>query len=743
MTPSDAAADPQIAALQAAAAQAQAELEAAQAQAALAAAKVKAAEAAAALAGAGITVSSGAATATTPAVDAGTTATSSDNVASSDPAAATSDIATPVVAPAVAEAEAGKPATSPPAATTAAPATPASATPASASPAWPSPAAPPAAPPTATPAAEAAAPTAAAPATAATSAAETPAAVTAPDDATPVDSLTADTIGPGPLGLDDVVKVRDGYIVQGPALEMGALVNGDPLPGVQIRIPLGMMNRHGLVAGATGTGKTRTLQGLVEQLSANGVPVFAADIKGDLSGIATPGDSNQKLLDRTRGIGQDWTPAATPTEYFALGGLGRGVPIRATIAGFGPLLLSKVLGLNDTQESSLGLVFHYADKAALPLLDLSDLRAVLTYLASDEGKDELKELGGLSSATVGVILRELITFADQGADVFFGEPEIDTAEFIRLDPSGKGIVSLLEVPGVQDKPALYSTFLMWLLADLFNSLPEVGDLDKPKLVFFFDEAHLLFKDASKDFLAQITQTVRLIRSKGVGIFFVTQTPKDVPGEVLAQLGSRVQHALRAFTPDDAKALKATVSTYPKSGYDLGEVLTSLGTGEAVVTVMNEKGAPSPVAWTRLRAPQGLMSPSPDAAIDATIAASPLLAKYGTPIDRESAREILTAKLEAANQVAVAAEAELERQRIAAELAKQQAAADKAQAAAQKKADAEYERLLRKTAGTTRRTTTRSSSKATKSPLEELLGSKATQSILTGVVEGIFGTRRRR
>ncbi|KQM17664.1 ATPase [Plantibacter sp. Leaf171] len=653
MTPSDAASDPQIAALQAAAEQAQAELEAAQAQAALAAAKVKAAEAAAALAGAGITASGGA----------------------------------PGTAPASAPGEA---------------------------------------------------PTTVVPSEAVAATAEPLA-----TDALPADALTSDTIGPGPLGLDDVVRIRDGYVVHGPALEMGALVNGDPLPGVQVRIPLSVMNRHGLVAGATGTGKTRTLQGLVEQLSAAGVPVFAADIKGDLSGIATPGESSPKLLDRTRGIGQDWTPAATPTEYFALGGVGKGVPIRATIAAFGPLLLSKVLGLNATQESSLGLVFHYADQAGLPLLDLSDLRAVLTYLASDDGKSELKDLGGLSGATVGVILRELITFADQGADVFFGEPEIDTADFIRLDPSGRGIVSLLEVPGVQDQPALYSTFLMWLLADLFNTLPEVGDPEKPKLVFFFDEAHLLFRDASKDFLAQITQTVRLIRSKGVGIFFVTQTPKDVPGEVLAQLGSRVQHALRAFTPDDAKALKATVSTYPTSGYDLGEVLTSLGTGEAVVTVMNEKGAPSPVAWTRLRAPEGLMSPTPDAAIDSTIAASPLLARYGTPVDRESAREILTAKLEEANQAALAAEAELERQRIAAELAKQQAAADKAQAAAQRKADAEYERLLRKTAGTTRRTSTRSTSSSSKSPLEEILGSKATRSILTGVVEGIFGTRRRR
>jgi DNA helicase HerA-like ATPase len=543
----------------------------------------------------------------------------------------------------------------------------------------------------------------------------------------------------GPLDADDVEKIRAGYAFQGPALEMGALVNGDPLADVQVRIPLAMMNRHGLVAGATGTGKTRTLQGLAEQLSAHGVPVFAADIKGDLSGMAVPGEGNEKLLGRTKGIGQDWTPDAFPLEYFSLGGVGRGVPIRATIAGFGPILLSKVLGLNDTQESSLGLVFHYADRAGLPLLDLTDLRAVLTFLASDDGKTELKELGGLSGATVGVILRELIVFADQGADVFFGEPEIDTAEFLRTAADGKGVISLLEVPGVQDQPALYSTFLMWLLADLFNDLPEVGDLDQPKLVFFFDEAHLLFTDASKDFLAQITQTVRLIRSKGVGIFFVTQTPKDVPGDVLAQLGSRVQHQLRAFTPDDAKALRATVSTYPNSGYDLEETLTVLGTGEAIVTVMNEKGAPSPVAWTRLRAPQGLMSPNTDVAIDAAVAASVLLPTYGTAVDRESAREILAAKMESANQAAAAEEAALERAKAEAEYTKQKAAADKAQAAAQKKADAEYERLLRKTQGTTRRTSTRKQ----KTALEEVLTSRTTRTILTGVVEGIFGTRRRR
>jgi len=445
--------------------------------------------------------------------------------------------------------------------------------------------------------------------------------------------------------------VRAGYAFEGIAIEMGALVDGDAIPDAQVRIPLAMLNRHGLVAGATGTGKTKTLQVLAEQISAHGVPVFAADIKGDLSGIATPGEPNEKLLARCKSIGQDWQPAASPTEYFALGGLGSGIPVRATIESFGPTLLSKVLGLNETQESSLGLVFHYAKGAGLPLVDLNDLRDVLKFLGSPEGKGALKDLGGLSSQTAGVILRELIGFADEGADVFFGLPEISTSDFLRTTADGKGIVSLLEVPGVQDKPALFSTFLMYLLNQLFKELPEVGDSDKPKLVFFFDEAHLLFADASKDFLQTITQTVRLIRSKGVGIFFVTQTPKDVPGDVLAQLGSRVQHQLRAHTPDAAKALKATVSTYPNTTYDLEDVLTSLGIGEAIVTVMSEKGAPTPVAWTRLRAPQGSMDPTPADRIQAMINSSPLLAKYGTAVNPESASERLGAEVAAAAEAA--------------------------------------------------------------------------------------------
>ncbi|WP_028643752.1 helicase HerA-like domain-containing protein [Nocardioides sp. URHA0020] len=441
--------------------------------------------------------------------------------------------------------------------------------------------------------------------------------------------------------------VRAGYAFDGAALELGGLMLApDRLADVPVRIPTAMLNRHGLVAGATGTGKTRTLQLMVEQLSAQGVPVFAADIKGDLSGLAQAGQPSEKLSARAATVGQEWTATGFPVEFYAIGAMGSGIPLRVTMSAFGPTLLSKVLGLNDTQESSLGLVFHYADRAGLPLLDLADLRAVVAHLLSDEGKVELKELGGLSSATAGVILRELIGLEDQGGDVFFGEPEFESADLVQLAPDGRGLISLVELPQLQDRPAIFSTFLMWLLADLFHDLPEVGDVDKPKLVFFFDEAHLLFADASKAFLDQVAQTVRLIRSKGVGVFFVTQSPTDVPDDVLAQLGSRVQHQLRAHTPNDAKALKATVATYPTSGYaDLGAVITGLGIGEAIVTVMDERGAPTPVAWTRLRAPESRMDPCDPDLLTAAVAASPRATKYGAAIDRESARELLATRLE--------------------------------------------------------------------------------------------------
>lgn len=451
----------------------------------------------------------------------------------------------------------------------------------------------------------------------------------------------AGTAGAGAPTPAPVAAIASGYAFTGPALDLGALLwDGQCRPDVQVRIPLSVLNRHGLVAGATGTGKTKTLQLIAEQLSAQGVPVFLADVKGDLSGIARPGQGGTRVLGRAAEVGQRWTAAGFPAEFLALGGQGHGVPVRATITSFGPLLLAKILQLNHTQEQSLGLIFHYADTKGLELIDLKDLRAVVAFLISDEGKAELRNIGGLSTATAGVILRSLTAFEAQGMTDFFGEPEFDTADLLRTAPDGRGIVSVLELPAVQDQPLLFSTFLMWLLADLFHDLPEIGDADKPKLVFFFDEAHLLFDDASKAFLDSITRTVRLIRSKGVGVFFVTQTPKDVPSDVLAQLGSRVQHALRAFTPEDQKALKATVGTFPRSPYDLAELLTGLGTGEAVVTVLSENGAPTPVAATRLRAPESLMGPVDAAELDATVGASDLRGRYAQAVDRESAFEKL-------------------------------------------------------------------------------------------------------
>ena len=438
-----------------------------------------------------------------------------------------------------------------------------------------------------------------------------------------------------------VETITAGYSFEGLAVNLGAaLVDGQVHPEAQVRLPVRMMNRHGLVAGATGTGKTITLQLMAEQLSGHGVPVFLADIKGDLTGLSTPGQPTEKLMARTASVGMEWAAKSFPVEYFSLGGDGVGIPIRATISSFGPLLLSRIMELNETQESCLQLIFHYADTKDLELYDLKDLRAVIQYLTSDEGKAELENLGGVSKATAGVILRELVTLEAQGMDSFFGEPEFDTSELLRVAPDGRGVISCLELPTLMQKPVLFSTFMIWLLADLFAELPEVGDPEKPKLVFFLDEAHLLFRGASKAFLTSITTTVRLIRSKGVGVFFVTQTPKDVPADVLGQLANRVQHALRAFTPDDAKALKATISTFPTSDYDLEQALTQAGTGEAVVTVMNEKGAPTPVAWTRMWSPNRRWVPPtprrfgnhPGLGVDAGLRHT---------VDRESAFEKLT------------------------------------------------------------------------------------------------------
>ncbi|HYH79484.1 MAG TPA: helicase HerA-like domain-containing protein [Longimicrobium sp.] len=351
---------------------------------------------------------------------------------------------------------------------------------------------------------------------------------------------------------------------------LGAVVHGgECAPEPLVRVPLSMLNRHGLIAGATGTGKTKTLQLLAEQLSAAGVPVLVSDVKGDLSGIAMPGELGERVAQRAADIGYAWQPSGYPVEYLSLSGR-LGAQLRATVSSFGPLLLSRVLGLNDTQTSVLTLVFKYCDDKGLLLLDFSDLRAVLRHLAGD-GAAELKEYGGMSKQTVGVLLREMVELESQGAEDFFGEPEFDLDDLMQTERDGRGLISVLELRDVQDRPAMFSTFMLWMLARLYGQLPEVGDVEKPKLVFFFDEAHLLFDNAGKTLLQQIEQTVRLIRSKGVGVFFITQSPKDVPGDVLGQLGHRVQHALRAFTEDDDKALRAAARTFPKTTlYDLEE-----------------------------------------------------------------------------------------------------------------------------------------------------------------------------
>lgn len=557
-------------------------------------------------------------------------------------------------------------------------------------------------------------------------------------DADPVPDRAEDRAAPPADAPSDWAgTVAEAYAAQGAVLPLGALVeDGTATASAQVGLPLRMMNRHGLVAGATGTGKTKTLQVMAEGLSAAGVPVFVADIKGDLSGLAAPGAPSDALAARTASIGQPWAASGFPVELYTLGGLGTGIPIRTTVTDFGPLLLSKVLGLNATQESSLGLVFHWADTQGLGLLDLKDLRATIAFLLSDEGKAELKGIGGLSAATAGVILREIVALQAQGADVFFGEPAFSTADLLRTAPDGRGIVSALELPDVQDRPALFSTFLMWLLADLFSELPEVGDADLPRLVFFFDEAHLLFTDASDDFLTQVTQTVRLVRSKGVGVFFVTQTPKDVPTDVLAQLGNRVQHALRAHTPDDARALRATARTFPHSDYDLEELLTTLGTGEALVTVLSEKGAPTPVAWTRLRAPLSSMAPLPADVMTSLVTASPLAPRYAEAVDRESAYELLSAR---------AAQAEADAARTAADEAAAQEAeaarkeAERSAAAARKEAERQ-ERELRRIEERMSRPAPRTRSRAG-SPLDSFLRSAGT-ALGREITRSVFGTRRR-
>jgi DNA helicase HerA-like ATPase len=443
------------------------------------------------------------------------------------------------------------------------------------------------------------------------------------------------------------------------AITLGAVMHkGETHAEPMVRVPTAMLNRHGLIAGATGTGKTKTLQLIAEQLSAQGVPVFVSDIKGDLSGLGVAGQSDDRVTQRASETGYQWNPTAYPVEFLSLTGQS-GAQLRATVSSFGPLLLAKVLGLNETQKSVLALVFKYADDKGLALLDFADLRALLQYL-SEDGAAELKNYGGMSKQTVGVLLREMVELEQQGAESFFGEPEFDLDDLMQVERDGRGLISVLALADVQEKPALFSTFMLWLLARLYHELPEVGDIDKPKLVFFFDEAHLLFDNASKDLLAEIEKVVRLIRSKGVGIFFVTQNPKDVPADVLGQLGHRVQHALRAFTPDDEKALRAAAKTFPKTEhYDVQQTLTSLGIGEAFITVLTKRGVPTEPFATKLIPPASLMAPMPDDERKRRLASSPQVREYAQAVDRESARELLAKRMTAKAEAAQAEETEVE------------------------------------------------------------------------------------
>ena len=450
-----------------------------------------------------------------------------------------------------------------------------------------------------------------------------------------------------------------GYALSEPGLVIGSpMHDGEVLNEARVQVALSILNRHGLIAGATGTGKTKTLQLLAGQLSKAGVPVFVADIKGDLTGLAAPGDvANPKLQERVTSLAWDFQASGHPVEYLSLTGK-LGAQVRATVHSFGPMLMGKVLDLNETQTSILALIFKYCDDNSLPLLDLKDLVATLKFLSSDEGKPILADYGGMSAASVGVLLRAIVVLEQEGADIFFGEPEFDVDDLLRTAPDGQGIISILELSDVMDQPRLFSTFMLWMLAQLYESLPEAGDLPKPKLCFFFDEAHLLFKDASEALMDQVERTARLIRSKGVGIYFVTQAPTDVPSAVLAQLGNRVQHALRAFTPDDADALRKTARTFPTTEfYDVEKTITSLGTGEALVTVLSSRGVPTPLAATRLLAPDSLMGPvSPDS-FSAAVAASSFSSKYGATVDRDSAYEMINARLAAAHAATSAAAAD--------------------------------------------------------------------------------------
>lgn len=444
-------------------------------------------------------------------------------------------------------------------------------------------------------------------------------------------------------------SITDGYSTQGDYILLGsAMLDGVPQKEAQIKLPLKTLNRHGLIAGATGTGKTVTLQIIAENMCAKGIPVLMMDLKGDLSGIAKTGTTNPKIEERHTAIGIPFVPNSSHVEFLTLS-KENGARLRATVSEFGPVLFSKMLNLNDTQSGIVAIIFKYADDKQLPLLDLKDFKSLLNHLTGD-GKEEVqKNYGNVSSASTGTILRAIIELESQGAEVFFGEKSFEVCDLVRLDAYGRGIASIVRLTDIQDKPKLFSTFMLCLLAEIYQSFPEAGDLEKPKLCVFIDEAHLIFKEASDALIDQIESIIKLIRSKGVGIYFCTQNPYDIPEAVLSQLGLKVQHALRAFTEKDRKAIKKTAENYPISEfYKTDELLTSIGIGQALISALNEKGIPTPLAATHLRAPMSRIGALSSDEIESIVAASAIAPKYNEVIDRESAFEILSNKLNSKN-----------------------------------------------------------------------------------------------
>ncbi len=442
-----------------------------------------------------------------------------------------------------------------------------------------------------------------------------------------------------------IEQIKQGYNFKGDSFVLGsAMLDGEAIPGLHVKVPLETLNRHGLIAGATGTGKTKSLQVMAEQLSEKGIPVLLMDLKGDLSGLAKPSPGHPKIDERMAKIGLPFTPKGFPVELFSLTGK-EGIQLRATISEFGPILLSRILDLNDTQSGIVAVLFKYADDHKLPLIDLKDFKELIKWTTGEGKKEFQAEYGRLSTASTGAILRKIIELEQQGADLFFGEPSFDIEDLMRIDDQGRGYINIVRLTDIQDKPKLFSTFMLQLLAEIYAKMPEQGDADRPELVFFIDEAHLIFNNASKALLEQIEAIVKLIRSKGIGIYFVTQNPRDIPDEVLAQLGLKIQHALRAFTAKDRKAIKLAAENFPVTEfYDTDEVLTSLGIGEALVSVLDHKGRPTPLAATLMRAPMSRMDILDDDELKNLLKKSKLLDKYAKSIDRETAYEILKEKI---------------------------------------------------------------------------------------------------